>query len=49
VGKNGSTLAIEMEFKAEKDGDAPTARGVLLVKTDKGETAYVFDPPHKKG
>jgi DsbC/DsbD-like thiol-disulfide interchange protein len=48
VGKNGGTLTLEMEFEGEKPGDAPAARGVLWIKTEKGETAYVLDQPYKK-
>jgi thiol:disulfide interchange protein DsbD len=49
AGKSGTTLSAEFEFEAEKDGDAPVARGVLWVKTDQGESAYVLDMPFKKG
>jgi hypothetical protein len=48
VGKQGSTLSAEFEFESEKEGDAPAARGVLWVKTDQGESAYVLDMPFKK-
>jgi DsbC/DsbD-like thiol-disulfide interchange protein len=47
-GKQGSTLSAEFEFESKKEGDAPIARGVLWVKTDQGESAYVLEMPFKK-
>jgi thiol:disulfide interchange protein DsbD len=48
AGKQGSTLTAELAFESKKEGDVPAARGVLWVKTDKGQTAYVIDMPYKK-
>jgi DsbC/DsbD-like thiol-disulfide interchange protein len=48
VGKQGSTLALEYEFSSKQAGDVPTARGVVWIKTEKGEAAYVLDQPYKK-
>lgn len=48
IGKQGGTLALEFEFEKKEDGDKPDARGVLWVKTDKGETSYLFDKPYQK-
>jgi DsbC/DsbD-like thiol-disulfide interchange protein len=48
IGKQGGTIALEFEFEKQEDGDQPSARGVLWVKTDKGETSYLFEKPFKK-
>lgn len=48
IGKNGGTLALDFEFTKKEDADVPDARGVLWVKTDKGETSYLFDKPYRK-
>jgi DsbC/DsbD-like thiol-disulfide interchange protein len=48
VGKQGSTLTLELAFSSKEAKDVPAARGVLWVKTDKGEGAYVLDQPFKK-
>lgn len=48
IGKQGGTLALEFEFEKKQDGDVPDARGVVWVKTEKGETSYLFDKPFKK-
>jgi thiol:disulfide interchange protein DsbD len=48
IGKQGGTVALEFEFEKKNDGDVPDARGVLWVKTDKGETSFLFDKPYRK-
>ncbi|MBL8857336.1 MAG: hypothetical protein JNL28_02370 [Planctomycetes bacterium] len=48
IGKQGGTLALEFEFEKKRDGDKPDVRGVLWLKTDKGESSYLFDKPFKQ-
>ncbi|MDZ4774374.1 MAG: protein-disulfide reductase DsbD family protein [Planctomycetota bacterium] len=47
IGKQGGTLALDFEFEKRNDGDKPETRGVLWVKTDKGETSYLFEKSFK--
>lgn len=47
IGKQGGTLALEFEFEKRGDDDKPETRGVLWVKTEKGETSYLFEKPFK--
>jgi DsbC/DsbD-like thiol-disulfide interchange protein len=49
VGKDGCTLTLELEFSGKGAGEVPAARGVVWVKTEKGEAAYVLDQSYKKG
>jgi DsbC/DsbD-like thiol-disulfide interchange protein len=48
VGKQGSTATMEFEFRRKKPDDKPTARGVVWVKTDKGETSYLLESVFEK-
>lgn len=43
VGKNGATLKAQYEFERKQPEDQPRARGVVRVKTERGETSYLFD------
>lgn len=48
VGKQGASLVLDFKFESKAEGAGPAARGVLWVKTDKGEAAYVLEQPYKK-
>jgi len=43
IGKNGGTLRAGFAFERKETTDVPRIRGVLRVRTDLGETAYLLD------
>jgi hypothetical protein len=48
VGKQGTTLTLNLKFESKETDDAPEVRGVLWVKTSETESAYVLDLPYRK-
>jgi thiol:disulfide interchange protein DsbD len=43
VGKNGATLKGQCKFERKQPADQPRMRGVLRLKTERGESSYLFD------